>query len=212
VTLIDMGGGTTSLAVFFDGTVVHTDVAPIGGNHVTSDIARGLSTPLAEAERLKTLHGSATSGAIDERELIDVPLVGEERRGAPNHVPKSFLNQIIQPRLEETFELVRSRLEASGFDKLAGRRVVLTGGASQLQGVRELAGLILDKQVRLGRPLRISGLPEAASGPAFATVAGLVGYAVAGPADAARHGHAPLMRPASSGVFGRIGAWLKDNF
>ncbi len=212
VTLIDMGGGTTSLAVFFDGAVVHTDVAPIGGNHVTSDIARGLSTPLAEAERLKTLHGSATSGAIDERELIDVPLVGEERRGAPNHVPKSFLNQIIQPRLEETFEVVRARLESSGYDKLAGRRVVLTGGASQLQGVRELAGLILDKQVRLGRPLRISGLPEAASGPAFATSTGLVGYAVAGPTDAARHGHAPLMRPVPAGLFGRIGSWLKENF
>ena len=212
VTLIDMGGGTTSLAVFFDGAVVHTDVAPIGGNHVTSDIARGLSTPLAEAERLKTLHGSATSGAIDERELIDVPLVGEERRGSPNHVPKSFLNQIIQPRLEETFEVVRARLESSGFDKLAGRRVVLTGGASQLQGVRELAGLILDKQVRLGRPLRLSSLPEAASGPAFATSTGLVGYAVAGPTDAARHGHTPLMRPMPAGLFGRIGAWLKENF
>ena len=212
VTLIDMGGGTTSLAVFFDGAVVHTDVAPIGGNHVTSDIARGLSTPLNEAERLKTLHGSATSGAIDERELIDVPLVGEERRGAPNHVPKSFLNQIIQPRLEETFEVVRARLESSGFDKLAGRRVVLTGGASQLQGVRELAGLILDKQVRLGRPLRISGLPEAASGPAYATSTGLVGYAVGGPTDAARHGHAPHMRPVPAGVFGRIGNWIKENF
>jgi cell division protein FtsA len=212
VTLIDMGGGTTSLAVFFDGAVVHTDVAPIGGNHVTSDIACGLSTPLTEAERLKTLHGCATSGAIDERELIDVPLVGEERRGAPNHVPKSFLNQIIQPRLEETFEVVRARLESSGFDKLAGRRVVLTGGASQLQGVRELAGIILDKQVRLGRPLRIAGLPEAAGSPAFATSTGLVAYAVAGPADAARHGHAPLMRPPSSGLFGRIGSWLKENF
>jgi len=212
VTIIDMGGGTTTMAVFFDGAVVHTDLAPIGGNHVTSDVARGLSTPLAEAERLKTLHGSATAGAIDERELIDVPLVGEDRRGAPNHVPKSFLNQIIQPRLEETFEVVRAKLEASGFDKLAGRRVVLTGGASQLQGVRELAALILDKQVRLGRPLRVSGLPEAASGPAFATATGLVAYAVAGSADAARHGPATAMRPAPTGLFGRVGTWLKENF
>jgi cell division protein FtsA len=212
VTLIDMGGGTTSLAVFFDGAVVHTDVAPIGGNHVTSDIARGLSTPLTEAERLKTLHGGATSGAIDERELIDVPLVGEERRGTPNHVPKSFLNQILQPRLEETFEVVRARLESSGFDKLAGRRVVLTGGASQLQGVRELAGLILDKQVRLGRPMRIAGLPEAAAGPAFATATGLVVHAVAGAPDAARYGHGPHMRPAPTGFIGRIGSWLKENF
>jgi cell division protein FtsA len=210
VTVIDMGGGTTSLAVFFDGAVVHTDMVPVGGCHVTNDVARGLSTPLIEAERLKTLYGSAISSAADERELIDVPLVGEDNRSQPNHVPKSYLNQIIQPRLEETFELVRGQLEASGFDKLAGRRVVLTGGASQLQGVRELAAAVLDKQVRLGRPIGMAGLAESACGPAFATAAGLIAYAVGEITD--RAGRMPVRVPASAGLIGRFGHWLRENF
>ena len=97
--------------------------------------------------------------------MIAVPQIGEEEDGHVNHVPKSLLVSIIAPRLEETFELVRNRLEASGFDKIAGRRVVLTGGACQLHGARELAGLILDKQVRIGRPLRVKGLAEATARP-----------------------------------------------
>ena len=135
-----MGGGTTTIAVFFDGNLVFTDSVPVGGGHVTNDIARGLSTPVAHAERMKTLYGSAIAASADERELITVPQVGEEDEGQANHVPKSLLVGIIAPRLEETFELVRDRLEATGFDKIAGRRVVLTGGACQLPGARELAG------------------------------------------------------------------------
>jgi cell division protein FtsA len=211
-TIIDMGGGTTSLAVFIDGAVVHTDVVPIGGSHVTNDIARGLTTPLADAERLKTLYGSATSTPADERELIDVPLVGEDRRSQPNHVPKSYLNQIIQPRLEETLEVVRSRLEASGFDKLAGRRVVLTGGASQLQNIRELAQLILEKQVRMGRPIRVAGLPDATAGPAFATAAGLLCYAAQNRDDSPKRRGRRAARPPGPGLFGRVGSWLRENF
>jgi cell division protein FtsA len=111
--------------------------------------------------------------------------------------------------MEETFELVRSRLEASGFDRLAGRRVVLTGGASQLQGVRELAALILDKQIRMGRPLRIGGLADATGGPAFATCAGVLQYAVtryAGPANRSRR------HPnEANGMLGWMGLWLRDN-
>ena len=140
VTVIDMGGGTTTIGVFFDGNLVFADCVPVGGGHVTNDIARGLSTPLAHAERMKTLYGSAIASTRDEREMIAVPQIGEEEDGQVNHVPKSLLVGIIAPRLEETFELVRNRLEASGFDKVAGRRVVLTGGACQLHGVRELAG------------------------------------------------------------------------
>src|SRR5690606_8535180 len=142
----------------------------------TSDIARGLSTPIAHAERMKTLYGHAIRSPADDRETIAVPQVGEEEEGHANHVPKSLLVGIIGPRLEETFELVRDRLEKSGFDKLAGRRIVLTGGACQLPGRRELAGLILDKQVRIGRPLKISGLAEATQGSAFSTCAGLLHF------------------------------------
>ena len=213
-TVIDMGGGTTSIAVFYDGKLVHADCVPIGGSHVTSDIARGLSTPLAHAERMKTLYGSAVPAPADAHDMIDVPLVGEEDRAQANHVPRSLLVNIIQPRLEETLEHIRARLEASGCDKIAGRRVVLTGGASQLQGVQELAAGVLDKQVRRGRPLRIGGLAEATGGPAFATCAGLLTYAVSKHAEAPS-ALAPRLRADGdepAGMFGRFGVWLRENF
>ncbi|QJE72259.1 cell division protein FtsA [Aerophototrophica crusticola] len=207
VTVIDMGGGTTSMSVFFDGKMVWCDSIPLGGAHVTNDIARGLTTPLAHAERLKTLYGSAMPAVSDEREIIDVPQVGEEERGQANHVPKSLLVGIIQPRLEEIFELVRGRLEASGFAKVAGRRVVLTGGASQLPGMRDLAQQVLDKQVRMGRPLRIGGLAENVSGPAFAAAAGLLAYAMQQHQDLPAL--APLMPP-STGLWGKLNGWIKE--
>ncbi|WP_114394598.1 cell division protein FtsA [Oleisolibacter albus] len=208
VTLIDMGGGTTSLSVFFDGKMVWCDSVPLGGAHVTNDIARGLTTTVAHAERLKTLYGSAVAASSDEREIIDVPQIGEEERGHANHVPKSLLVGIIQPRLEEIFELVRGRLEASGLSKVAGRRVVLTGGASQLTGMRELAASVLDKQVRMGRPLRIGGLAETVSGPAFAAAAGLLAYAVQ------QHQELPALAPLMeqpTSWWGRTRLWLREN-
>jgi cell division protein FtsA len=212
VTCIDMGGGTTSIAVFLGGQLVHTDVIGVGGAHVTNDIARGLSTPLAHAERMKTLYGSAIPSPSDDREILKVPLVGEGEDGASNQVPRSMLIQIIQPRLEETFELVRSHLEKGGFDKLAGRRVVLTGGASQMQGVRDLAGLVLDKQVRLGRPVGLQGLPEATGGPAFSTCAGLIRYAIVH-APAPTRGRQTVNADAEAATgWGRLGTWLKRNF
>lgn len=211
VTCIDMGGGTTSIAVFLGGQLVHTDVIGVGGHHVTNDIARGLSTPLAYAERMKTLYGSAIPSPADDREMLKVPLVGEDEDGASNQVPRSMLIQIIQPRLEETFELVRSYLEQGGFDKLAGRRVVLTGGASQMQGVRDLAGLVLDKQVRLGRPVGLQGLPEATGGPAFSTCGGLIRYALAHAPPTSRGKRASTGEPGSSKL-GRFGSWFKSNF
>jgi len=207
VTVIDMGGGTTTIAVFFDGNLIFADSVPVGGAHVTNDIARGLSTPLAHAERLKALFGSAISSTLDEREAIAVPQIGEDEDGHVNHVPKSLLVSIIAPRLEETFEMVRDRLEASGFDKVAGRRIVLTGGACQLHGVRELAGHILDKQVRIGRPNRIAGSAEATHGPAFSTTAGLLHFAVSERAETPRP-----PRPAPSGLLGRVSHWLRENF
>lgn len=210
VTVIDMGGGTSTLSVFFDGNVVYTDSVPIGGGHVTNDIARGLSTPLSHAERMKTLYGNCIPSPADERDVINVPQVGEDDIGQTNAVPKSILVGIIQPRLEETFELVRSRLEASGFDKIAGRRVVLTGGASQLGGVRELAALVLDKQVRMGRPIRIGGLAEATGGPAFATCAGLLTYALEAEIDAPRPTRPLEEEP--NGLLGRLGHWFRENF
>jgi cell division protein FtsA len=210
VTVIDMGGGTTTIAVFFDGNLVFTDGVPVGGMHVTNDIARGLSTPIAHAERMKTLYGSAIASSSDERETITVPQVGEDDDAQANQVPKSLLVGIISPRLEETFELVRDKLESSGFDKIAGRRVVLTGGASQLPGARELAGLILDKQIRIGRPMRIDGIAEATGGPAFATSAGLIHFALSERAEIVRPGRAGADE--QNGFIGRFGSWIRENF
>jgi cell division protein FtsA len=209
VTVIDMGGGTTTVGVFFDGNLIFADCVPVGGGHVTNDIARGLSTAVAHAERMKTLFGGAIAASTDERETIAVPPIGEEDEGQVNHVPKSLLVGIIAPRIEETFELVRDRLEASGFDKIAGRRVVLTGGACQLQGVREFAGLILDKQVRIGRPLRVAGLAEATAGPAFSTTAGLLHFALSERAEIVRAGRGRNRE--AGGLFGRLGHWLRQN-
>lgn len=209
VTLIDMGAGVTSIAVFYEGSLIYTDAVPVGGGHVTSDIARGLSTPLNHAERLKTLYGHAVATASDTREMIDVPQVGEEEEGHSHQVQRSLLVGVIQPRLEETFELVRSRLEASGFDKVGGRRVVLTGGACQLPGMRDLAADILDKQVRIGRPIYVDGLAEATGGPAYAVAAGLIAYAVQN--EAARP---PEARPHTTHarLVDRVGSWLREHF
>ncbi len=183
-TVLDMGGGTTGMAVFADGQLLHTSQIPIGGGHVTSDIARILSTPLAHAERLKTMYGSAETSPDDEREMLPVPMVGEEEHQIAK-VPRSMVVNIIRPRLEETFELVKERLEGSGLARAAGTRVVLTGGASQLSGAREMAARILERTVRTGRPSREVGgsggvavrdLPDSAAGPAFATAVGLLAW------------------------------------
>ncbi|HZK91329.1 MAG TPA: cell division protein FtsA [Stellaceae bacterium] len=207
VTVIDMGGGTTTIGVFVGGNLVFTDSVPVGGGHVTNDIARGLSTPLAHAERLKALFGSAISSTLDEREMIAVPQIGEEEYGHANHLPKSMLVNIIAPRIEETFEMVRNRLEAGGSDKIAGRRVVLTGGACQLHGVKELAGLILDKQVRIGRPLRVKGLAESTHGPAFSTAAGLLHFAMSERAENPRP-----RRHSAHGILGQVSNWIREFF
>jgi len=210
VTCIDMGGGSTSVAVFFDGDLVHTDVIPIGGSHVTKDIARGLVTPLDHAERLKTLYGNAMPSANDDRQLIQVPTVGEEEMPEANTVPRSVLVGIVRPRIEEVFELVRDRLKQAGFDQVAGRALVLTGGASQLPGVREVADRVLDKQARFGRPISMDGMAEAAAGPTFAVCTGLLRY---GLGFRAAETDAQASEPSEPrGRFGRFGQWLRENF
>lgn len=211
VTLIDMGGGTTTISVFFDGYMIFCDSIPIGGHHVTNDIARGLSTPLSHAERMKTLYGSAITSSFDDREVIDVPQIGEDEPETANHIPRSVLIGIIRPRLEETLEIIRTHLEDSGVSRISGRRCVLTGGASQLPGVRELASSILDKQVRLARPQKVSGLAEATEGPGFSTAAGLLLLA----AEEAKKNptKARFGQRAPGGSFlNRAAGWLKENF
>ncbi len=210
VTVIDMGGGTTTIAVFYEGNAIYTDLIPVGGQHVTSDVARGLSTALTHAERIKTLYGHAMSDPSDARDMIDVPQVGEAEEDPGQQIPRSLLIGIIQPRLEETFELVRSRLETSGFDKIAGRRVVLTGGACQLPGISDLAGLVLDKQVRIGRPSRVTGLAEATAGPAYSTCSGLLHYALG--ADQSTLKEFTVKKEEVGGLIGRLESWFREHF
>ena len=202
VTLIDMGGGTTSVAVFNEGQLIFTDTIPVGGAHVTSDIARGLSTTLAHAERIKTLYGSATSSVSDDRDMIVVPQLGEGRGGGTQQIPKSTLINIIRPRVEETFDLIKQRIRKSGVDHLVGRRLVLTGGASQLAGVREVAALMLDKSVRLGKPYHVAD-PDLAEDAAFSTCAGLIAYAHYGEHDVPQT-KASSPRAAPQALFGRL--------
>ena len=173
-TVIDMGGGCTSIAVFLEGHLVHADVVPVGGAAVTNDIARMLAAPLAAAERTKTLYGAAMGDMDGAADVVAVAQMGEEGDDAAIRLPRSMLTRIIQARLEEIFGEVQTRLRASGFDLAAGRRAVLTGGACQLAGTRELAARILNKQVRIGRPATFHGLAAASAGPDYATALGLL--------------------------------------
>lgn len=173
-TVIDMGGGVTSIAVFLEGNLVYADVVPVGGFAVTSDISRMLSAPLSAAERVKTLFGAALGEMDAGTDVVSVPQMGEQGEDTALRVPRSMLTRIIQARLEEIFAGVQEKLQASGFDVAAGNRAVLTGGASQLAGVRDLAARSLSKQVRLGRPQAFPGLAAASAGPDYATVIGLL--------------------------------------
>jgi|SRR5579871_15767 len=173
-TIIDMGGGTTSLAVFLEGHAVFADLVPLGGQQVTADLARMLSAPVSAAERAKTLFGAALGDLEASADVVAIPQMGEIGDESAIRVPRSMLTRIIQARLEEIFSQVQDRLRAGGFDVAAGRRAVLCGGACQLAGTRELASRILNKQVRIGRPRNIAGLPEASTGPDYATSVGLL--------------------------------------
>lgn len=208
-TVIDIGGGVTSFSVFHSGFMIFCDAIPVGGRNITNDIAHGLGTSIESAERIKTYYGNAVAAQTDESEMIEVPRLGEDKNSAPNHVPRSMLVGIMQPRLEEIFELVRTKITDAGLNKVVGRRVVLTGGSSQINGIRELANHVLDKQSRLGKPIGFVGLPDAVSSPAFSTVAGLLIYA-------AKHSDempAEIMAQARPDtVFERAKLWLRENW
>lgn len=209
VTLVEMGAGCTSIAIFHDGKLYHTDHVNVGGSHVTGDVARGLSTPMIHAERLKTLYGSAMLSSSNEREKILVPQIGEDEHHKGTQFTRAELYRIIRPRIEETFELVRERLRECDADKVAGKRLVLTGGASQLSGILHMANLILDKQGRLGKPIKINKLAQNARMPEFASTMGLILY---GQNEYRRMGM-PQTKSTKEPLlfFERIGGWLREN-
>jgi cell division protein FtsA len=212
---IDMGGGSTAVSVFSNGSLVHVDSLPVGGSHVTADIARGLTTSIAGAERIKTLHGSAMASANEDREMIEAPPRGDDPGAGPVVAPRSLLKGIIAPRVEETLELLRERLKAANVPLEPGAGVILTGGASQLTGMREVAVRVFDRPVRLGRPRRVPHLADAASGPAFCTAAGVLHRAAFGPREAITAktggGRRSSAVDANAGPIDRLSAWLRDN-
>lgn len=211
-TVIDMGGGTTSIAVFANGRLIHVDAIAVGGNHITMDVARGLTLKLSDAERIKTYYGSCIGSASDDRETISITQVGNED-DVPSHMPKSQLVHIIRPRVEEILELVRERLNGAGFNNLEGQRIVLTGGASQLTGMAETARKVLSPTLRIGRPLGVQGLPESAKSPAFAGAVGLLIYPQFAAIEHFEPRRSRILQAASGdGYIARVGRWLKASF
>ena len=207
---IDMGGGSTGVSIFIKKHMIYADSVRLGGDHVTSDISKGIQIPLAQAERIKTFHGGVVATGMDDREMIEIGGDTGDWDRDRRRISRSELIGIMRPRVEEILEEVRSRLDAAGFDHLPARQIVLTGGASQVPGLDGLASRILGQQVRLGRPLRIQGLPQAATGAAFAASVGLCLFA-AHPQDEWWDFDIPAESyPARS--LRRAVKWFKDNW
>ncbi len=171
VAVIDIGGGTCDIMVYADGAIVHTSVLPLGGGHITNDIATVLRTPLDSAEKMKRKYGCAWRGLINANDKMEVPSVGG--RG-PRSMPRMELVSVIEPRVEEIFEHVKKELLRSGFYDGLAAGVVLTGGATAMEGVAEMAEHALDLPVRRGAPTRIGGLVDVVRSPAYSTGVGLV--------------------------------------
>jgi len=212
VAVIELGGGTTSYAVFNEGMLAHADTVPVGSHHVTTDIARGLNTTIAHAERVKTLWGSTVPAHLDERELITCPILGETGSDAVQRIPRSMICGVVRPRMEEIFEIVRDKLGEVPVARHLVRRVVLTGGGSQLNGVEQLAGEIIGRQVRVAKPSRFNGLPDALSTPGFCVATGLLRYGLAPDEQASNLGVLIAGAGHDGNYFRRVGKWLKESF
>jgi len=207
---IDMGGGATGVSIFIRKHMIYADSVRLGGDHVSQDISKGLQVPLATAERIKTFYGGVIATGMDDREMIEIGGDTGDYERDRRTVSRAELIGIIRPRVEEVLEDVRARLDAAGFEHLPSQQIVLTGGASQIPGLDGLAARILGQQVRVGRPLRVQGLPQAATGAAFASSVGLCLFA-AHPQDEWWDFEIPAERyPARS--LKRAVRWIKDNW
>ncbi|MBI1921208.1 MAG: cell division protein FtsA [Geobacter sp.] len=173
VALVDIGGGTTDIAIFVDGAIKHTAVLSLGGNHLTNDIAVGLRTPMAEAEKIKQKYGCCMTALVGKDETIEVPSVGGRK---PRVLSRQLLAEILEPRVEEIFTLVNREIVKSGFEDLIASGVVITGGTTILEGMPELAEQVFNLPVRRGLPHNIGGLTDVVNSPAYATGVGLVVY------------------------------------
>ena len=202
VALVDIGGGTTDIAIFERGSLWHTAVIGVGGDHFTSDIAVGLRMPIPDAEKLKRKCGCALSAMVDEDETIDVASVGGRRSRV---MSRRILSEILQPRAEEIFHLVWDEIRRAGYEKSLNSGIVLTGGGAILEGMPEIAEQIFDLPIRRGAPTGIGGLADHVGSPAYATAVGLVLYGQ-------RHRVVDVARSTGMGAFGRVAGRLKGLF
>lgn len=207
---IDMGGGATAVSIFMKKHMIFADAVRMGGDHVTRDIAAGLQVPMATAERIKTFHGGVVATGMDDREMIELAGNSGDWEKDRRRVSRAELIGIMRPRVEEILEEVRALLDVAGFDHLPSQQIVLTGGASQIPGLDGLAARILGQNVRLGRPLRVQGLPQAATGSGFSSVVGLALFA-AHPQDEWWDFEIPAEKLGGRS-FRRALRWFRDNW
>lgn len=209
VTTIDIGAGAVTIAASVDGHLVHVDVLPVGGHHVTYDIARALNTPLAEAERIKVLYGTLIGAASDDHEAFEYPLAGEDE-ATTNRVTRAQLRSVIRPRIDGMLRLIAERL--GNIDRVTGipSAIVLTGGASQLIGLADVAAAAFGRPVRVAGALQVAGLPSGMSRPAFSVAAGLLVSSV----QRVSTGIAwrEPQEGGGAGYLGRVGSWLREGF
>jgi cell division protein FtsA len=202
VALVDIGGGTTDFAIFERGSIWHTGVVSVGGDHFTNDIAVGLRTPIPDAEKIKRRCGCALSAIVDEYETIDVPSVGGRKSRV---MARRVLSEILQPRAEEVFHLLWDEIRNAGFENSLNSGLVLTGGGALLKGIPEIAQQVFDLPIRRGVPAAVGGLADHVNSPAFATAAGLVMYAH-------RNHVGESARPVGAGALGRVAGRLRTLF
>jgi cell division protein FtsA len=206
VCLVDVGGGTTDIAVFSGGAIRHTAVIPIAGDQVTNDIAVSMRTPTQYAEEIKIRYACALSQLANPDESIEVPSVGDR---PSRRLARQTLAEVVEPRYEELFNLIREELRRSGFEEMVAAGIVLTGGSARMEGAIELAEEIFHVPVRLGLPGHVRGLSDVVRNPIYSTGVGLLLYA--------RENAAPASRSAAltgnvAGAFGRVKSWFKGNF
>lgn len=195
VAVVDVGGGTTDIAIFLDGSIRHTAVLAIGGNHLTNDIAVGLRTPSMEAEKIKKKYGCALTSLVMDDETIEVPSMGGR---APRVLSRQVLSEIIQPRAEEIFELVNREIRKTSYEEMIASGIVLTGGTAIMEGIPEVAEDILELPVRRGKPINIGGLVDIVNSPLYATGVGLVLYGAKG------EGAGGTLKFTDENLFGRV--------
>ena len=199
VVVVDIGGGTTDLAFFLEGSLWHTEVLPIGGNHLTNDIAIGLRTPASEAEKIKIKHGCALASLVKHEETLEVPSVGGR---PPRLLSRQILCEIIEPRVEELFGMIQQRLKKTGFEDMFASGVVLTGGTALMEGAQDAAERYLGLPIRRGTPRNIGGLMDVVNSPIYATGVGLVLYGAENAQEAPR-------KFRSSGSLKRLWKWVE---